>query len=115
MSRDGQKIDFARRLRRDQMDAEGLFWSQVRNRKLGGYKFKRQATIGPYIADFYCAEKKLVIELDGDQHADNVAYDVRRTDYFASQGITVIRYWNHEIFGETDFLFDALLHRIESM
>lgn len=61
------------------------------------YKFKRQHSIGHFIADFYCAEKKLVIELDGSQHLDNVEYDRERGDYFESLNIKVIRFWNNEV------------------
>ena len=101
--------DYARRLRRDQTDVEKLFWSKVRNRQLGGYKFKRQHVIGSYIVDSYCAEKKLVIELDGGQHATQVENDRHRTEYLNDQKITVMRYWNHEVYEDIEFKLDAIL------
>lgn len=85
-----------RTLRRQQTKEESIIWELVRNNNLG-FKFKRQVSIGPYIADFYCREKQLVIELDGIQHIDNLDYDNQRTDYFLSLGIQVIRFWNKEV------------------
>jgi len=71
--------DRARKLRREQTDAEGKLWYLLRNRNLAGRKFKRQLPIGPYIADFACVELKLIVEADGGQHADQKAYDEKRT------------------------------------
>lgn len=68
----------ARAMRHKPVEIEKLFWWEVRNRKLAGYKFKRQVLIGPYIADFVCLEHRLVVELDGPFHAAKQAYDERR-------------------------------------
>src|SRR5688572_22449162 len=90
------KTDRARRLRREQTDPERRFWYKVRNRRLGGYKFVRQEPIGPYCADFVCRDQKLVVELDGGQHAENVR-DCVRDAFLVSRGYRVLRFWNHEI------------------
>lgn len=91
------KRKFGRReLRQKQTKEEELLWFYIRNNKTGS-KWKRQVSIGPYFADFYCHEKMLVIELDGEQHKDNKEYDQERTNYFESLGVRTIRFWNNEI------------------
>lgn len=83
-------------LRKNKTFEEDLVWNIIRNNNLG-VKFRRQVSIGPYVADFYCREKRLVIELDGIQHADNIEYDNSRELYFTSAGIRTIRFWNQDI------------------
>ena len=95
--RSGLPRDDARRLRREQSDAEYVLWMQLRARKFLGLKFRRQHQLGPYITDFCCIEKLLVIELDGSQHLGQVAYDERRTEWLNSAGFRVLRFWNHEV------------------
>ena len=75
---------------------EIILWSKIRQQQLG-VKFRRQQSIGPFIADFYCAEKKLIIEIDGYQHEDNVKHDNKRTEFFNSLGLKVLRFWNSDI------------------
>jgi very-short-patch-repair endonuclease len=87
----------ARDLRANQTQVEARLWSKLRARRLGGWKWKRQVPRGPYIVDFLCVDAKLVVELDGGQHADNVAYDERRTAYLETQGLRVLRFWNGEV------------------
>ncbi len=77
-------------------DAERRLWSVLRNRRMRGYKFRRQHPIGPFVADFACIEHRLVIEADGGQHADNAA-DERRTAWLERQGWNVLRFWNNDI------------------
>jgi very-short-patch-repair endonuclease len=89
--------DDARRLRREQSDAEYALWTQLRAHRFLGLKFRRQHQMGPYIVDFCCIDKQLVIELDGSQHLDQVAYDERRTKWLNSAGFRVLRFWNHEV------------------
>ena len=86
-------------LRRNQTEAERAFWAQVRNSQLFGIRFFRQYSIGPYILDFYCPVMKLAVEIDGGQHLDseNQEYDKARSEYLQTQGIDVIRFWNHEV------------------
>jgi len=77
-------------------------WSRLRSRRLGGFKFKRQWTIGPYITDFCCIERRLVIELDGGQHT--VETDALRTKVLNDLGYRVVRYWNNDVFGNLEEL-----------
>jgi very-short-patch-repair endonuclease len=100
--------DAARRLRIDQTDAERRLWSRLRGRQLEGFKFRRQHSIGPFVANFFCLEAKLVIELDGSQHADQSNRDERRTDFIRDGGYEVQRIWNYEVIAE----IDAVLQRI---
>jgi adenine-specific DNA-methyltransferase len=76
-------------------DVERKIWSILRNRQLSGYKFRRQATIGPFVVDFLCVEASLVVEVDGGQHND--AADARRTEFLEQRGYSVIRFWNNEV------------------
>jgi very-short-patch-repair endonuclease len=73
-----------------------LLWLELKRRKLGGHKFTRQLPIGPYVADFACREKWLVVEIDGSQHADN-AYDCKRDEFMRSQGYSILRFWSHDV------------------
>src|SRR5262245_48292532 len=94
--------DRARHLRRDQTDAERKLWARLRDRQLFGAKFRRQHPIGRFVADFCCAERLLVVELDGGQHATQREADRRRSDFFAAKGYRVIRFWDHEVLQEAD-------------
>ena len=87
----------ARSLRQNQTDAENILWFNLKNRKFAGIKFRRQVPIGNYIVDFLCSEKKLIIELDGSQHIDNIEYDKTRTEYLSNLGYKVIRIFNNEV------------------
>jgi adenine-specific DNA-methyltransferase len=98
----------ARQLRRDQTDAEQTLWARLRDRQLRGAKFRRQHPIGPFIADFCCPEGKVIVELDGGQHAEKVAADQKRCRFLEGQGYRVLRFWNHDVLGNTD----AVLERI---
>lgn len=105
------KHEFARRLRREQTRAERRLWHVLRNRRIGGHKFRRQHPVGPYVADFICFEKKLVIELDGAQHdiPENRAYDAVRTKFLEGQGFQVMRFWNHQLDDSLDSVVEAIL------
>ncbi len=95
--------DRRRDLRRDQTEAEKVIWQHLRNRKLGGLKFVRQFSIGPYIIDFYCSEIRLAIELDGKIHEkqDAKIYDKERSGYLESLDIRIIRFKNEEVVKNT--------------
>ena len=97
--REGQKLETAKQLRVDSTPAEKRLWEQLRNRQLEKQKFRRQVPIGPYIVDFICLERKLIIEIDGWTHSTEaeVLNDKRRTTYLESQGYKVIRFQNAEI------------------
>ena len=105
---------FARAMRHESTDAETKFWSAVRGRRFGGYKFKRQYPIGPYIADFVCLEHRLIVELDGGQHALRQDYDTERTAYLEAQGFRVLRYWNHEFLPDPDVILDKVLRALNA-
>jgi very-short-patch-repair endonuclease len=98
-------------LRRDQSSFEAFLWSKLRSRKLGGYKFYRQFSFGPYILDFYCQEKRLSIELDGGQHLNDEVeiYDKQRTEYLVKYGITVRRFWNFQVKEDIDGVLEKIL------
>lgn len=98
------KHDIARTLRRNQTDLERRLWYILRGRRFHAYKFRRQQPIGPYIADFVCFERKLIIELDGSQHAkpENVAADGARTAFLERQGFRVLRFWNLDFLKNRD-------------
>ena len=98
-------------LRRNQSDAEQKFWLQVRNRRLRDYKFRRQATIGPFITDFLCAGRMLIVELDGGQH--NEEADASRTRYLEAQGYTVMRFWNNEVLTNMEGALQTVLDYLE--
>jgi very-short-patch-repair endonuclease len=98
----------ARELRRVDNDAERAFWSEVRGRRLSGYKFVRQEPIDRYFADFACREMKLVVELDGSQHV-NSAHDVRRDRVMTELGWNVLRFWSVDVLKERDAVLETLL------
>ena len=87
----------ARALRRNMTDAERLLWKHLRLRQAEGHKFRRQAPVGRYIVDFLCNERKLVVELDGGQHAERSESDAVRTSWLEAQGLTVLRFWDNEV------------------
>jgi len=87
----------ARDLRNNMTDAERAIWRLLRQRQIDGHRFRRQVTIGPYIADFVCLEAKLVIEIDGGQHAEQQSYDATRDALFRDQGFRVLRFWNNDV------------------
>ncbi|MDY0164673.1 endonuclease domain-containing protein [Desulfobotulus sp.] len=101
---------YARDLRQNQTDAETFFWALLRGRRFSRMKFRRQHPFGRYILDFYCHERKLVIELDGGQHNGGMAekYDEERTLWLEQQGIWVLRFWNHEVLQETEAVLEVL-------
>ncbi len=91
----------ARSLRRHMTEAETLLWSKLRNRQVEGRKFRRQVVFGPYIADFACLEHRLVVEVDGGQHAVASERDAARTAAIAEHGFQVIRFWNSDVLANT--------------
>lgn len=108
--RNGHKTEFARHLRRNMTDAERGIWYHLRNRALMDHKFRRQYPIGPYIVDFACPARRLVVELDGGQHDE--AVDAARTRFLEGCGYRILRFWNNDVFERQDtvlaVIFDAL-------
>ncbi len=110
--RAGAKLKYARTLRARMTDAERLLWSRFRRRQVLGHRFRRQVPIGPYIVDFLCVELRVVIEVDGGQHAES-ADDARRDSWLASNGYRVLRYWNNDVLQRTDEVLAAILDALQ--
>ena len=91
----------ARSLRKSTTDAERKLWSVLRRHQIDGHRFRRQHPIGVYVVDFVCLAEKLVIEVDGGQHAESVSKDDARTAWLGSRGYRVLRFWNNDVLGNT--------------
>ncbi len=109
-------VDRAKDLRKRQTEAEAVLWDELRKRKLGGYKIRRQHPLGSYIADFYCPERKLVIEVDGGIHDDE---QVKENDEIRQKavefyGIKVIRFRNEDVFSRMEFVLDEIERKLLS-
>ena len=89
-------VAIARRLRRNPTDAEKRLWSKLRHKQLSGHRFRRQVPIGPYIVDFACLGARLIVEVDGGQHANQIERDNARTAWLGGQGFRVLRFWNND-------------------
>ncbi|HEY3304404.1 MAG TPA: endonuclease domain-containing protein [Candidatus Binatia bacterium] len=103
----------ARRLRRDQTEAERRLWTRLRARQLCGVKFRRQYPIGSFIVDFCCFEHRLVIELDGGQHARQTAADQRRSAVLVSFGYRVLRFWDNEVMEDIDAVLQQIMQAVD--
>ncbi len=103
-----------RALRKNATPQEVILWSRLRSKQLG-QKFRRQHSIGPYIADFYCVYSQLIVEVDGSQHfeEDAIRYDVQRTRFLESQGCTVLRFVNDEINTNIEGVLMCIMDKIE--
>ena len=99
----------AKSLRKNQTEAESKLWHYLRNKQLHGFKFRRQQPLGNYIVDFVCFEKKLIIEVDGGQHAENGDADLRRTQWLNERGYRVIRFWNNEVLNHCSGVLDKIM------
>jgi very-short-patch-repair endonuclease len=102
-----QTLTTAKSLRVTTTDAEITLWYHLRAKRLDGLKFRRQHPVPPYVADFYCEELRLVIELDGSQHDEDV--DSARTQALERQGLFVLRFWDNQVLQETDAVLEAIL------
>ncbi len=101
----------ARYLRKNLTEQERKLWNIIRNKQFYGYKFLRQYPIEPYIVDFVCREKKIIIEIDGGQHnePEGIEYDKKRSLFLSSRGFKVIRFWNNEIDNNIEGVYQILL------
>ena len=104
----------AQSLRNRTTDAERFLWNRLRRRQLHGYRFRRQVPLGNYIADFVCIEAKLIIELDGSQHQQHLAYDQERTRYLEQRGFKILRVWDNQAFTETESVLEAISIMLKS-
>ena len=99
----------ARQLRRELTPAERRLWQHLRGAQLHGFEFRRQYPTGPFIVDFYCPQAKLVVEVDGDSHADQVAYDARRSDWLQQEKHwRVLRFTNAEVYETIEGVLDGI-------
>jgi very-short-patch-repair endonuclease len=105
---------FAQQLRTLSTDAELRLWLHLKNRNLGGFKFRRQHPIPPYIVDFACLKQKLIVELDGGQHAAQVESDVKRTGFLESKRYRIIRFWNDDVLKQTDVVLEEILRQLQA-
>jgi very-short-patch-repair endonuclease len=103
---------FKKSLRKSATDAENKLWYRLRNRNFENHKFRRQQILCGYIVDFVCLEKKLVIELDGGQHAERIKYDLARTLKLEANGFKVLRFWNNEIFDNIDAVLGTIYNAL---
>lgn len=108
-------FEFSKILRKAQTDAEDIIWQSLRNRKILGFKFRRQHPLGMYIADFYCYEAKLVIEIDGGIHnqPENKEYDENRSIELEELGITVIRFTNEMVSCDLNKVLDIIKKHLQ--
>jgi very-short-patch-repair endonuclease len=104
----------ARELRRNMTDVERFVWSRLRGRRFAGCKFRRQMPLGRYIVDFVCLDCRLIVELDGGQHAEQVQYDVARTAWLNGQGFEVLRFWNHEVWEDWEVIEEVIWRRLQA-
>ncbi len=110
---EGSLVKVARQLRAQMTDAERKLWLALRDRRFAAFKFRRQVPIGRYIADFVCFDQRLIIEVDGGQHAESAA-DAERDDWFAQNDFRVVRFWNNDVLGNLEGVLTALLDHLET-
>jgi len=94
-------------------EAEQRLWQKLKRRQLAGMKFRRQQPIGPFIVDFVCFECRVIVEVDGGQHAEQVPYDMDRSGWLETRGYRVLRFWNNEVLAHTDAVAQAILDCVE--
>jgi len=102
----------ARELRKNPTEAERKLWAHLRLCQICGYKFRRQHPVGPYIVDFVCIEKKLIIEVDGGQHNEKRIYDAKREKWLEEKGFKVLRFWNNELLGDIDIVREVIANEL---
>lgn len=103
-------IQRARNLRKNLTPAERKLWQVLRRRQIADVRFRRQVPIGPYIADFCCLELRIIIEVDGGQHARQADADERRTRWLGDRGFTVVRFWNNDVLQNPDGVLARISH-----
>ena len=104
----------ARRLRKQATDAERCLWRHLRDRQIAGHRFRRQVPVAGFIADFACLEAKVIVELDGGQHTQSVGYDEQRDRLIEAQGFRVLRFWDNQVFQETQAVLQEIMRALES-
>jgi very-short-patch-repair endonuclease len=104
----------ARRLRQNRTDAERALWARLRRKQLNGARFRQQVPLGAYVVDFLCLEQRLIIEVDGGQHALATAEDEARTTWLEERGFRVMRFWNNDVLKNRDGVIDAILRALRA-
>jgi very-short-patch-repair endonuclease len=104
-------VEIARRLRRQQTDAERNLWFKLRGYRLAGLKFRRQMSLNGFVVDFCCPSVKLIVELDGGQHVQQREQDARRTKDLEDSGYFVLRFWNNEVLQNIDGVLEEIMRR----
>lgn len=104
----------ARALRNNPTDVEKLLWRRLRMWQLDGYKFRRQQPLGNYIVDFVCFEKRVIVEVDGGQHAEQTSYDAERDAWLRDHGFSVLRFWNNDVLQNINSVKDIILSKLEN-
>jgi very-short-patch-repair endonuclease len=102
----------AKKLRSNMTDAERRLWYRLRAHRFGGIKFKRQVPIGPYVADFACLNRRLVLEIDGGQHAESET-DCLRDQRLREAGFKVLRFWNNDVLARTDTVLELIMDALK--
>jgi very-short-patch-repair endonuclease len=110
-------LERAKNFRQSMTEAENRIWYYLRDRRLNGYKFVRESVIGFYIVDFVCRRKKIILELDGSQHAEveAIKYDKRRTEFLEKKGYKILRVWNGDVFDNIDGVLEFILEELEGV
>jgi len=104
----------ARLLRRNLTDAERKLWTRLRRNQLDGHYFRRQVPVGRFIVDFLCKERRLVVEVDGGQHAVRHAADASRSQVLRRHGYRVIRFWNNEVLENIDGVLETIRAELDA-
>jgi len=104
----------AEEFRKNLTEAERTLWRYLRLRQFDGNKFRRQQPIGKYIVDFVCLEKKLIVEVDGGQHSEQVVYDSERNEWLERQGFRILRFWNNQVLKEIDAVKERIMEELIS-
>ena len=99
----------ARQLRKNMTEAERTLWKYLRLRQFDGHKFRRQQPVGKYIVDFVCLERRLIIEVDGGHHSEQVVYDLERNAWLEEQGFRGLRFWNNQVLKETEAVKEIIM------
>jgi very-short-patch-repair endonuclease len=107
-------VERARTLRKNATDAERRLWRHLRDKQLDGFRFRRQVPIGRYVADFACLSARLVVEVDGGQHAERLDYDGERTEWLEARGFRVLRFWNNDVLGNTEGVIEQILAELHA-
>jgi very-short-patch-repair endonuclease len=107
----GEARLFASRKRRRCKRSAGRLWSRLRRKQLEGFRFRRQHPLGPYVVDFFCAEAKLIVEVDGGQHADD---GEARTRWLEARGYRIVRFWNNDVLANTEGVLGKILDALRA-